>query len=38
MGSVGEIFENVQSAELAGDTVRTIFTWLGGVLTSSGTT
>lgn len=36
MSSVGEIFGDVQSADLAGNTIRTVLAWLSGVLTSSG--
>jgi len=36
MGSLADIFDSVQSIDLAGTTVKAILDWLGGIVTSSG--
>ncbi len=36
MGSIADIFDSVQSIDLAGSTVKAILDWLGGIVTSSG--
>ncbi|NKT11656.1 hypothetical protein GS470_22435 [Rhodococcus hoagii] len=35
-GSLADIFDSVQSIDLAGSTVKAILDWLGGIVTSSG--
>ncbi|MGF7121258.1 hypothetical protein DEU38_101272 [Rhodococcus sp. AG1013] len=35
MGSLADIFDSIQSIELAGNTVKTILDWLGDIVTSS---
>ncbi|GBF14009.1 hypothetical protein Br6_01372 [Rhodococcus sp. Br-6] len=36
MGSLADIFDSVQSIDLAGSTVKAILDWVGGIVTSSG--